>query len=51
MLELLYNALCKMPIKYKKRFRSLCSTFLEIQNSADEYTGWYNFGEYLKAGD
>ena len=38
-------------IKYKKRFRSLCSTFLEIQNSADEYTGWYNFGEYLKAGD
>lgn len=38
-------------IKYKKRFRLLCSAFLKIQESADEYTGWYNFGEYLKAGD
>lgn len=38
-------------IKYKKKFRSLCSAFLEIQNLADQYTGWYNFGEYLKAGD
>lgn len=38
-------------IKYKKRFRLLCSAFLKIQEQADEYTGWYNFGEYLKAGD
>lgn len=38
-------------IKYKKRFRLLCKAFLEIQDTADEYTGWYNFGEYLKAGD
>lgn len=38
-------------IKYKKKFCSFCSAFLEIQNSADKYTGWYNFGEYLKAGD
>lgn len=38
-------------IKYKKRFRLLCSAFLKIQETADEYTGWYNFGKYLKAGD